>query len=126
MFPGLPRFLRSSASMYYTEHKSKNKKRGRPGNEANYTLYTIIQKEHTNVILHVYGSHQTLFHCTFQSCHHVRSAVVQNFCLGGAHTCCIDAQTPDKSTQVRMSPTLSTSSVLQGFKPNNTINLGKG
>ena len=35
MFPGLPRFLRSSASVYYTEHKPKNKKRGRPGNEAN-------------------------------------------------------------------------------------------
>ena len=39
-FPGLPRFcslvcvLRSSASVYYTERKLKNKKRGRPGNEA--------------------------------------------------------------------------------------------
>ena len=33
---GIPwpsRFLRSSASMYYPEHKPKNKKRGRPGNE---------------------------------------------------------------------------------------------
>ena len=29
-----PRFSRSSASMYYTERKPKNKKRGRPGNEA--------------------------------------------------------------------------------------------
>ena len=34
MRPGLPRFPRSSTSMYYTEHKPKNKKRGRPGNEA--------------------------------------------------------------------------------------------
>ena len=34
MRPGLPRFSRSSASMYYTEHKPKRKKRGRPGNEA--------------------------------------------------------------------------------------------
>jgi len=34
MRPGLPRFLRSSASVYYTERKLKNKKRGRPGNEA--------------------------------------------------------------------------------------------
>ena len=33
-FPGLPRFSRSSASVYYTERKPKNKKRGRPGNEA--------------------------------------------------------------------------------------------
>ena len=29
-----PVFRRSSASMYYTERKPKNKKRGRPGNEA--------------------------------------------------------------------------------------------
>jgi len=34
MRPGLPRFSRSSASVYYTERKPKNKKRGRPGNEA--------------------------------------------------------------------------------------------
>ena len=34
MFPGLPRFSRSSASVCYTERKPKNKKRGRPGNEA--------------------------------------------------------------------------------------------
>ena len=34
MKPGLPRFSRSSASVYYTERKPKNKKRGRPGNEA--------------------------------------------------------------------------------------------
>ena len=38
MKPGLPRFSRSSASVYYTERKPKNKKRGRPGNEA-----TIVQ-----------------------------------------------------------------------------------
>ena len=31
---GVPRFSRSSASVYYTERKP-NKKRGRPGNEAN-------------------------------------------------------------------------------------------
>ena len=34
---GIPRpscFLHSSASVYYPEHKPKNKKRGRPGNEA--------------------------------------------------------------------------------------------
>ena len=30
----LPRFSHSSASVYYTERKPKNKKRGRPGNEA--------------------------------------------------------------------------------------------
>ena len=29
-----PVFLRSSTSVYYTERKPKNKKRGRPGNEA--------------------------------------------------------------------------------------------
>ena len=47
MGPGLPRFLffgllihggsgraRSSASVYYTERRPKNKKQGRPGNEA--------------------------------------------------------------------------------------------
>ena len=34
MRPGLPRLSRSSASMYYTERKPKNKKRGRPGNKA--------------------------------------------------------------------------------------------
>jgi len=38
MRPGLPRFLRSSASVYYTERKPKNKKRGRPGNEATPSL----------------------------------------------------------------------------------------
>ena len=37
-FPGLPRFSRSSASVYYTERKPKNKKWGRPGNEATKTL----------------------------------------------------------------------------------------
>ena len=36
LFPGLPRFSRSSASVYYTERKLKNKKRGRPGNEAKW------------------------------------------------------------------------------------------
>jgi len=34
MRPGLPRFSRSSTSVYYTERKPKNKKRGRPGNKA--------------------------------------------------------------------------------------------
>ena len=34
MRPGLPRFSCSSASVYYTEHKPKNTKRGKPGNEA--------------------------------------------------------------------------------------------
>ena len=40
LFPGLPRFfaLQFSASMYYTERKPKNKKRGRPGNEASVQL----------------------------------------------------------------------------------------
>jgi len=33
VFPVLPRFSRSSTSVYYTERKPKNKKRGRPGNE---------------------------------------------------------------------------------------------
>ena len=39
-FPGLPHFLCfglhlcSFASVYYTEHTPKNKKQGRPGNEA--------------------------------------------------------------------------------------------
>ena len=33
-FPGLPCFSRSSASVYYTERKPKNKNRERPGNEA--------------------------------------------------------------------------------------------
>ena len=40
MRPGLPRFSRSSASVYYTERKPKNKKRGRPGSEATYVVYT--------------------------------------------------------------------------------------
>ena len=42
-FPGLPCFLFfglcsvvSSASVYYTEHKPKNKKWGKPGNEARW------------------------------------------------------------------------------------------
>ena len=47
-FPGLPRFcslvcvLRSSASMYYTERKPKNKKRGRPGNEASTRVHVPL------------------------------------------------------------------------------------
>ena len=36
MSPGLPRFSRSSASVYYNERKPKNKKRARPGNEARH------------------------------------------------------------------------------------------
>ena len=36
MRPGLPRFSRSPASVYYIERKPKNKKRGRPGNEAKF------------------------------------------------------------------------------------------
>ena len=52
LFPGLPRFFlffglrkyteaeeRSSASVYYTECKPKNKKWGRPGNEARFLVY---------------------------------------------------------------------------------------
>ena len=34
MRPGLPHFSHPSASVYYTERKPKNTKRGRPGNEA--------------------------------------------------------------------------------------------
>ena len=48
-FPGLPRFLffglRSHASVYYIERKPKNKKRGRPGNEA-------MNEVHERYILH--------------------------------------------------------------------------
>ena len=33
LFPGLPRFSRPYDSVYCTERKPKNKKRGRPGNE---------------------------------------------------------------------------------------------
>ena len=44
MFPGLPRFSRSSASVYYTERKPKNKKRGRPGNDANPWVQRLFQK----------------------------------------------------------------------------------
>ena len=65
-FPGLPRFCslvcvsRSSASVYYTECKLKNKKRGRPGNEASthvhlsifttciYSAYTLREREGSN------------------------------------------------------------------------------
>ena len=43
LFPGLPRFSRSSASVYYTERKPKNKKRGRPGNEANIMPWFTVQ-----------------------------------------------------------------------------------
>ena len=41
VFPGLPRFSRSSASVYYTERKPKNKKRGRPGNEATASAWNV-------------------------------------------------------------------------------------
>ena len=43
-FPGLTEAEErkiSSASMYYTERKSKNKKRGRPGNEATYIQHPM-------------------------------------------------------------------------------------
>ena len=40
--PGLPHFSRSSASVYYTEHKTKNKKRGRPGNKASDNLCNLV------------------------------------------------------------------------------------
>ena len=42
MFPGLPRFSLSSASVYYTERKLKNIKWGRPGNEANWVYNCFI------------------------------------------------------------------------------------
>ena len=35
-------FLYSSASVYYTERKPKNKKQGRPGNEANHGALTCM------------------------------------------------------------------------------------
>ena len=53
-FPGLPRFLffglrkqKSTASMYHTERKPKNKKRGRPGNEATYVAYMTLTHNYT-------------------------------------------------------------------------------
>ena len=46
MRPGLPRFSRSSASVYYTERKPKNKKWGRPGNEA------IVMRHSTSILCH--------------------------------------------------------------------------
>ena len=42
MRPGLPRFSRSSTSVYYTERKPKNKKRGRPGNEATFVCHQNV------------------------------------------------------------------------------------
>ena len=43
-FPGLPRFSRSSASVYCTERKPKSKKRGRPGNEATIFVCAYTQE----------------------------------------------------------------------------------
>ena len=40
-FPGLPRFLFFSFRSEYTERKPKNKKRGRPGNEAGFEVYVF-------------------------------------------------------------------------------------
>ena len=48
MRQGLPRFSHSSAPVYYTESKPKNKKRGRPGNEASTNLDNTVR---TSVLL---------------------------------------------------------------------------
>ena len=55
--PRLPRFSRSSASVYYTERKPKNKKRGRPGNEASkqasrlwHASQLVLNKDQTTYI----------------------------------------------------------------------------
>ena len=59
MRPGLPRFSCSSASVYYTERKLKNKKWGRPGNEASYGVYhTTIPLSHTVYDREIWGTIQ--------------------------------------------------------------------
>ena len=55
MFPGLPRFSRSSTSVYYTERKPKNKKTGEPW-ERGYTLTSphphILTRSHAHQVKH--------------------------------------------------------------------------
>ena len=59
MRPGLPRFSCSSASVYYTERKPKNKKWGRPGNEASYGVYHMtIPLSHTVYDREIWGTIQ--------------------------------------------------------------------
>ena len=63
VLPSLPHltcFCRSSTSMYYTEHKPKNKKRERPGNEAVpgtliLALHIVLFPHHSLSHLHRWG-----------------------------------------------------------------------
>ena len=49
---GVPSLFAALLLVYYTEHKPKNKKQGRPGNEANCYLHRPNQEYHTKS--HVY------------------------------------------------------------------------
>ena len=55
MRPGLPHFLRCSASVYYTERKPKSTKGGRPGNEAKNVYQVSVLFYYTVYIIHHCG-----------------------------------------------------------------------
>ena len=50
MRPGLSHFSRSSTSVYYTERKPKNKKRGSPGNEATHSHLHTLTYSHPHIL----------------------------------------------------------------------------
>ena len=77
MRPGLPRFSRSSASVYYTECKPKNKKQGRPGNEANIPpLFTWFWR--VNWLTAEFSAYLPLFVLETYSTNAVTSSTKQN------------------------------------------------
>ena len=75
-FPALPHFLCSSASMYYTEHKLKNKKWGGLG--------TRLKQVHINVLHVTYvgiESDDQLYSCEAWACIHIAHWGLHNIIL---------------------------------------------
>ena len=73
MRPDLPRFSRSSASVYYTERKPKNKKRGRPGNEAIKKVTSASIYMHTYIYMPTLGEQLEALQLTL----HINMSVAQ-------------------------------------------------
>ena len=70
MRPGLPRFSRSSASMYYTEHKPKRKKRGRPGNKAIASgIHRYLEWLHVKYLLSIFTADCLIGSLRMAVCH---------------------------------------------------------
>ena len=94
MRPGLPRFSRSSASVYSTECKPKNKKRGRPGNEA--------RDEHNAPVYPPPIPRRITYWLQFLESHHVPGTTAPHVIIIGSHKDILKRQQP-KSYKTKVS-----------------------